>query len=656
MMYHSTKNTILYTLLILLTGCSNAFLVENLDNTPLPVGLSTITISPDWQSANYAFLLPSLNNVNYTITSKPSWLTISPLSGSISDSIAIVQCSAKKNDDFSQFGIYTDYMTVKAEGKDHKVPVAYISEGNPTVEYQNSIELSYSNDQILTIQNSGSGVLIWNIVSMPDWLAVDSSRLEPTGYYIMQNQSYSIPLTFIMNENLSNNRAGSIVLATNDKANPIVTTNVTANLGNPSLNIYTKTINFLYTETSKSMGFSNNGSGILTWKFEDIPDWLTISPSSGYNSSYSYYENVVFSCNRSKLSPGQNTAVIHLKTNDSSHLTTDITVTAVAPGDNENIRAVNGYITDAVFNKNTNTLYYITSLPNKLIAYDVSTRTVLHEIVLSKAPTCFAISEDWTKAAVGHDKSFTNIDLSSYTVKSTYQSDFLVYDIAWATDEWYAYTQAGSGYTCLHWINMATGALHDDADKSSLYGSSMVKKVPMQSYLIATRKDLSPSGFFAYDIATKSKKSYAHMDLTNFWMSEDGQYVYSQNGNVYMTSSSTGSTNTFNADIKSIGKINFNSTIYYGMKSIFHSNHSLWAIPNDSYSSSASDFVYQFKDTDYTLAKQLACSSLYKPDEQTAAFTLQANYIFANNEGTEVSVLCKGTNNNTWIIQFLTVK
>lgn len=657
-MLNSTKNTIVFTLLYLLTGCSNAFLVEDLNKTSLPVGLSTISISPDWQSADYKLKLPSFNNVEYTITSKPSWLNISPISGTISDSIAVVQCSAEKNTDFSQVGVYTDFMTVKSEGKNHKVPVAYITEGNPTVEYESSIELSYSNYNYLSfgIQNTGLGVLIWDIVSMPDWLAVDTARIDPIGIYIMQNHIYNIPLMFKLGGNFSGNLTGEIVLVTNDKAHPTITINATADLGSPSLNIYTNALNFTSAETSKNLSFSNYGSGILTWKFEDIPDWLTISPSSGMNSPYTSYENIVFSCNRAKLSPGQNTAVIHLKTNDSSHLTYSITVTAVAPGNNENIRAIDGNITDAVFNKNTNTLYYVTSQPNELVAYDVSTRTVLHEISLSKAPTCFAISEDWKKAAVGHNGTFSSIDLSNYTVTNTYLSDYSIHDIAWATNEWYSYTQTGGSFSCLHWINMATGALYDDTDKYSLDGSSIVKKVPGQPYLIATRNSTSPSGFFAYDIATKSKKSYSHMDLTNFWMSEDGQYVFSQNSNIYRTTSSTGSTSTFNTDINAIGKINLGDSNYYGMKFIFHCNHYLWLIRNDSYSSSSSNFVYQFEDNDYTLVKQLACSTLYQPDEQTSAFTLQANYVFANNDGTEVSVLCKGTNNNTWIIQFIPVK
>ncbi len=656
-MQHSIKNTIVFAFLYLLTGCSNAFLAEDLYRKTLPVGLSTISISPDWQSAYYKFKLPSLNNVEYTITSKPSWLNISPMSGTISDSIAVVQCSADINSDFSQAGIYMDFMTVKSEGKDHKVPVAYISEGNPNVEVESSIEITYSNFNYnyLRIQNTGLGVLMWNIVSMPDWLAIDSSRLEPTGFIIMQEHSYDLPLTLKKGENFSGNLTGNIVLVTNDKAHPTVSINATAELGDPSLNITTNVIILTTSEPSKSLSFSNYGSGLLTWKFENIPDWLTISPSSGLNSPYFSSGDVVFSFNRDKLSPGQNTSVIHLKTNDSSHLTYTITVTAVAPGNNENIRSINGNIIDVVFNKNTNTLYYVTSLPNKLVAYDVSTRAVLHEVALSKAPTCFAISEDWTKAAVGHNGSFSNINLSSFTVVSTYQSDFTVRDIAWASNEWYGYTQSGGSFTSLHWINTATGALYDDVD-NRLDGSSIVKKVPGQPYLIATRNGTSPSGFFAYDIATKSKKSYSHMDLTNFWMSEDGQYVFSQNSNIYRTTSSTGSTDNFDADINSIGKINFGTTNYYGIKFLSHSNHYLWLIQGDSYPATSSNLVYQFEDNDYTLVKQFACNTLYQPDEQTAAFTLQANYVFANNEGTEVSVLCKGTSNNTWIIQFIPVE
>jgi len=331
-------------------------------------------------------------------------------------------------------------------------------------------------------------------------------------------------------------------------------------------------------------------------------------------------------------------------------------VTAVAPGNNANISAIDGNIIDALFNKNTNTLYFVTSAPNKLIAYDVTARTVLHEIALSKAPTCFAISEDWTKAAVGHNGSLSAVNLSSNTVIATYTLDYSVNDITWSENDWFCYTQKGGSFSNLHWINTASGSVYDDPDKYSLDGSSIIKKVPNQAYLIATRNSTSPSGFFAYDIASKSKKSYAHMDLTNFWMSEDGVYIFAQNSNVYRTTSSTGSSDTFNNNINAIGKLNFPSGYYYGITFLYHSNHSLWTIINDSYSTDSSSSIFQFEDNDYTLVKKYDYDLLYQPNAQSTSFTVSANYVFANSEGTEISVLCKGTSNNTWLIQYIPVK
>jgi len=649
------KNIILFTLLYLLTACSNDFLNENLTPTSIPVGASTIYISPDWQSTNYAFMLPTEKNADYEIVSKPSWLDMSSASGQLTDSIAYVECSAKKNAAFSAVGVYMDFMTVKAAGNNYKVPVAYITEGNPTLQVQSTVTLSYSTygSPALQIQNTGLGILIWNIASMPDWLAVDKAKLESNGLYISQYNSYNIPLIIKPGKNATGSLTGAIVLTSNDKELPRVTVNVSADLGTPQLNIYTNTINFASTETSKSLSFSNYGSGILSWEFKDIPAWLTISPSSGMYNPYTSYNNIIFSCDRTKLSPGQNTAIVNLKTNDSSHASYSITVTAVAPGNNENTRAIDGNVVDAVFNKITNTLYYVTGAPNKLIAYDVKTRTILHEIALSKAPTCFAISEDWTKAAVGHNGSLSAINLSNNTVTATYNSDYSINDIAWAENDWFSYTQKGGSFSCLHWINTATGALADDPDKYGLDGNSFIKKVPSQAYLIATRGYTSPSGFFCYDIASKTKKSYAHMDLTNFWMSEDGQYIYAQNSNIYRTTSSTG-VNTLSANINAIGKINSPSS--YTINFLYHSNHFLWVIQNDSYSSDTSSSIYQFEDNDNTLVKKIAYDLLYQPNAQTTSISVKANYVFANNEGTEISVLCKGTSNSTWIIQFISVK
>lgn len=651
------KNIIVFTLLYLLTACSKDFLDENLTQFSSPMGLSNIYISPDWQSSNYLFKLPLVKEADYEIVSKPFWLNIDSVCGHISDSVAVVLCSVTKNSAFNSVGIYLDFMTVKADGKNYKVSVAYITEGNPTIQVQSTVNLSYNTYgyPTLPIQNSGLGILLWDIISMPDWLVLDTARLSSNGIYIKPNTTYDIPLLFELDEVYTGIIAGIITLSTNDEEHPSVTINVTADLGTPELSINTNLINFSFTETTKTLTFNNFGNGKLIWAFEDIPEWLTITPSNGICNGSSSSGNIIFSCDRTKLSPGQNSATINLKTNDSSLLSYSIEMIAIAPGISENIRAVDGNIVDAVFNNNSNILYYVTSSPNKFIAYDVIGRTVLNEISLSNAPTSFAISEDWAKAAVGHNGFIGAINLSNNTLAATYPVDYSVNDIAWAENDWFCYTQNGGNFTGLHWINAADGSLYDDPVTNRLDGKSIIKKVPNQAYLIATRNAVSPSGFFAYDIVTKSIKSYSHMDLYNFWFSENGDYIFAKNLYVYRTTSSTGSTDTFNADINAIGQINTETAFSYGIQYIYHSNNFLWVLEKDSFSSDASTNIFQIEDNDYTLVKKYDYDWYCQPNEQTSPFVVSANFIFSNREGTELVVLCKGVSNNYWVMQFIAV-
>ncbi len=654
----NSKTNALFILLYLLTGCSNDFLNENLTPDSFTLGISNLYISPDWESSNYLFMLPPIKEADYEIVSKPSWLNVGSVNGQLSDSMAVVHCSASRNLDFQAVGVYLDFMTVRADGLNYKVPVAYITEGNPEVQVQSTLTLSYNNNYNpnLSIQNIGYGILLWEIISMPDWLVVDTNRLDANALYLSPYETFNLPLRFKLDSLRTGVLTGTVVIATNDKVNPSVTINVTANLGTPQLDLNTNTVDFSYTETSKTLNLYNYGDGMLVWEFKDIPSWLTITPSSGEYAPYTSGSNIIFSCDRTKLLPGQNTAIITLITNDSSHPSSSIKVIANAPGNTENIRVIDGNIVDALFNENTNTLYFVSSQPNKFVAYDVIERTVLYEIELSKAPTSFAISEDWAKAAIGHNGYISALNLSGNTVTATYTLNYSVNDIAWAENDWFCYTQLGDSFSSLHWINIADGDLYDSPDTHSLDGKSIVKKVPNQPYIIATRNSSSPSGFFAYDIATKSKKSYAHMDLTNFWFSQDGEYIFARNLNIYRTTSSTESTDTFDADINAIGKITTGNDNYYGLQYIYHANNYLWALQNDNYYIDASTSIYQIEDNDYTLVKSYDYDLYYQPDEQSTPLSISANFIFANKEGTEIAVLCKSTSNDLWLIQFITVE
>lgn len=548
-----------------------------------------------------------------------------------------------------------EFMTVKAGGRKYKVPVAYLTEGNPSAQVQSSVTLTFNsyNQPYLEITNTGEGILIWDVVSMPDWIVIDAEKVELRGIYIAPNSGYNIPLVVIPGPR-SGMLTGKIILLTNDKDHSSVTVNVTADMGTPKLSLYSNVVTLPFTSASATLTFNNEGNGILSWEFENIPDWMTVTPSKGMNNPYAYKE-ISISCDRTMLQPGQNTAVIRLKTNDNNHPSSNITVFAYAPGSGDNIRTVEGDIMDAVFNTQTNILYYVTSAPNMFVAYDAEARKVLNEVQLSKAPVCFAISEDWTKAAVGHNGLISAIDVSGNTLLASYEVNYSVNDIAWGENDWFCFTQNGGSFSRLHWINLSDGTMYDDTNTHQVDGKSVVKKVPGQGYLIATRNATTPSGFIAYDVASKSVKSYSHMDLFNFWFSADGEYVFATNQNVYRTSASTGSNDTFNTTINPVGKINTGMQLYYGLQHVWHSNNYLWVLVKTSYSGDELTTLCQVEDNDYTLVSKIYYDLLYQADAQTTPVNLTAKYVFAKSDETELVVLTKGIGTSSWLVQFIPV-
>lgn len=650
----SIQHIVLIVAAAIAFSCSDQFINETLDISG--VAVSAIIISPEWESDNYQFQCENAENADFSIESKPEWLSIDNNSGTFSDGMATVTCKANELKKFVKTGIYIDQMLVIADGKKYAVPLYYINEGDPKVSAPVNFEISYTNNNSLTIGNTGDGILLWEVIAMPDWLALDTAQLNINNLMIAKNANVTIPFVFNPNAAITGIASGTIVLAINDKSKPTVTINITADFGSPQLNYYSynTTIDFGSTTTSKSIYFSNQGNGFLTWSFENLPEWLSVSKQSG---TLSYYdsENITLTCDRAKLTPGQNSAVIRLVSNDPINPTYQITISARAPGSNTNVKAIEGNIVDACYNKNTDILYYATSQPNKLIAYNTLTKSIAHEITLSKTPTCLAISEDFTKATVGHGGLISVVNLGNFEVTKTIELDFSVYDIAWAEDDWFCYTKTSSPFSSLLWINTSTLESYNTND-NDLDENSTVKKVPTQPFIIASRHSTSPSGFFAYSIATKAQKSYSHMDLTNFWFTEDGKYTFGRNCNVYRTSSATNSNNTFNAEINSIGRLNNGSTYYYSIW-IDHSakTHNIWAILGIYYPNYSSN-IYQFEDNDYTLVKTYTIDDLHQPDSQTAAYEVQAHYVFANGAGTELSVLRKGTGNNNWSIEFINVQ
>ena len=336
--------TILATMVIILNACSNDFLDEVPTEPALPIGESAIYISPEWDEDVYWFSCPIAQNAEFSIEETPDWLQIENMTGNLTytsahwseptiRSIGTIRAKATVNPEFAEVGIYINYMTVKANNKSYRVPVYYISEGLPEIQVSRTLAINYNSTSSLSINisNSGEGVLLWDVVSMPEWLMVDTANLVMNGVVVPRYSHYNIPLKFNYNADVSSNDyIGDIVLSTNDKENPLVTVHVTADLGNPMFNMsteYKSKIDFSTNLTNIYFSIYNHGYGLLSWRFVDLPEWLSIFTTSGILYSYNSYQLTV-KCDRSMLELGQNSATIKLKTNDPNNREISILVTA----------------------------------------------------------------------------------------------------------------------------------------------------------------------------------------------------------------------------------------------------------------------------------------------------------------------------------------
>jgi hypothetical protein len=199
--------------------------------------------------------------------------------------------------------------------------------------------------------------------------------------------------------------------------------------------LYNQLLDFGKTGTSTELEICNQNDGILLWEFTDLPEWLTSSQTKGRMINYGW-QTVTFTADRSRVPEGTFSTTIYLNSNDAANPKIPITVkirnsTANPAG----IIGIEGNVTDALLDKSTGKLYYTTTQPNKLIEFDMVSKNVTRSLDLTKAPSCFSISDNGQEMAIGQAGQFSIVDLNNFTLAKELNADYRINDIAWATDD-----------------------------------------------------------------------------------------------------------------------------------------------------------------------------------------------------------------------------
>ena len=653
----------LFQYLTITTGLLFAFSCNNdfLTNEPALVSgeSSSIVISPDWPEKDYSIYCQGLGNAKFTVTHSPSWLTVSPPSGQFVNDTATVRCKASSYCDFTDIGIYNAFLTLSVDGKGNfTVPIRYIVEGNPVIETASRLTIKYDSfSNELPIKNTGRGILIWNITALPSWLSLNYGDSNNNRYpnLLPQDGVTSVYLSCKPDIPYEENLSGKIGIASNDQSKPQVEVEVVMDWGNPVFRYEgSNTMDFGLTETIRLFEFSNQGNGLLVWKIEDCPEWLSVSKTSGSLIPYSQ-ERITFTCIRSLIPLDQSPVVIHMKTNDKNTPSYPITVITRSNAANpDDVKEITGNITDAYLDRSSDILYLTTNLPSRFLAYDIKSKTLVHELSLDYAPTCFSLSADGRKAVIGHNGHITSVDMNHFSVTKTFEVNYILYDVEWGAGSWCCYTpgEEVQNYN-LQWKNLDTGETYDARREDiqgygSLFGRTLIKKIPHQDYIVASKLAILPTGITIFDNQNRNPVRYFHEDIGSFWFSSDGNYLFSSGNQIYRTSLFMTTPDLLLPPIGKFLPAPANSQILW----IDHhaASHSIVVLTSSSDYYDERHEIIQYEDNDFTRKASYFYDDYYKGSP------MLAHYVFVNNAGTELVVIRNATSGNAlWTLEFMPI-
>ncbi|MDZ4857625.1 MAG: VWA domain-containing protein [Candidatus Hydrogenedentes bacterium] len=179
-------------------------------------------------------------------------------------------------------------------------------------------------DDSFAIQNAGTGVLIWNVSGLADWLDVTPDNGStpvggPTVVDISVDRTGLDPGLY----------SDEFLIASNGGSRTVsVSMRVSEDPLPPTLQINPAGLDFGTTDTVEELDVENAGEGTVTWTLEESIPWLTTSLANGATSATP--TTVVVTVNRTGMSPGAYTDNIEF-TSDGGDITLPVSMTVPGP-------------------------------------------------------------------------------------------------------------------------------------------------------------------------------------------------------------------------------------------------------------------------------------------------------------------------------------
>ncbi len=614
----------------LITSCED-------DDSVAPIEKSQIIISPETISINdkdTAFFYLSLqpeSSYHWEITSKPAWLHLSDMEGSISDKI--IKLKATVNPDMLQTGYYSGILSILTDGAGVcKAQIdVYVQQYPQPLFAPELIQFDgdESEKQILVL-NKGKGALN-GVLSVADkWI-----NLSHYSVSLAPDKSQHIQVS-IDKRNLDIGSIESKVTLYYNNYTDSLTLPITADIKeHKEILIQMDTLRFDFSDEMKSFTIQNVGNVDYQWVLENSNKELECNQESG-TIAKGTASKINVTVDRSNLVSGYNHFNLVIK--NTLGLAVKILPVRVKHY-LESKWSLSGYVEDAEYSKSLDRLVLVTSQPNELRICDTEKQTMT-SVQLSKKPSCISISPNGKFAAVGHDAGITYFDLENKSIIAFHAITADCFDIVMSDDKW-AYASRTNGKNGLACINLETGEEYDSEGKNPDDGET-IRLHPSGKYIYAANQDLHPSDMNKYEIVD-GKAKYLYNSSYHGEYPMDGNFWYIDNGQRLITKGKIAlrTSDLEKYDLKYGGYLEHDGTLI-SLDYSFHVDR-ICAVfeTSKNYNEKNSNVISIFHAAYLTFSKDIKLPDFAVPDGNSS-FTFyksETKFCFFNSEGSKFIVI-----------------
>ena len=484
--------------------------------------------------------------VTWQITGSPGWLEITPSSGTLRGEIteiSIVSTVTGLNE-----GYHPGTIEIISNTAGKAIAAGHLHVGANPIGSIEPASLSFptgTDIQYMTIENTGSGYLQWEL--NPSMLWVDVS---PPAGVCTPGEETEITVTVDRSNMPLGTHSCNIEVITNS-VDPLENIEVIMDVPEmASMTFSTDTVNFSYFYDEMTVYLRNSGNVTFNWNLTQLQEYIEANVTSG-NLDAGDSVMVVLTADREGLGPGSHLSMIEFE-NDKG-------ITAGLPAMVklylEEKWLIDGKVVDAEYDRNHDVIIAITESPFKLLKLDPESETI-DEVPLSLLPMCVSVHPTGNYAAVGHDAKVSYLDLQSMTVIDVYNISEIAYDIVIAPND-YAYVFPATGqWTKIMCVNLQDGSTSQSTGYSGNDGTK-AKLHPSNNYIYGADNGISPSDFEKYDItagiAELMYDSPYHGDYSfggDIWISDDGERLFARSRNVFISTTNPSTDMTYNGQLQ----------------------------------------------------------------------------------------------------------